>query len=48
MENYMKVKIEVKYIPSELKAMYGYASRDKNGKVIIRGVQFDPFEEFKN
>lgn len=41
------MKIKIKFIPSEYKAMYGYTSYGKDGKVKIRGLQFDPFEEFK-
>jgi len=37
-------KIEIRFVPSELKARYGY-SHVMTRLVRVKGLQFDPFEE---
>lgn len=41
------MKIEVTYIPSEIKAHYFYAGYNKDGSLYEYGAQFDPFNELQ-
>ena len=41
------MKIKVKYVPSTLKALYGYQNYNTVTGKTTRGLQFDPFNEFE-
>ncbi len=40
-------KIEVEYIPTELKANYFHTAY-KDDKIVEYGLQFDPFKDYEN